>query len=112
MEYPRGAINVYDCNNLTVVKDVIPLPTIFEDCMEACNVSNCVYIGPTACTEQHAVISESYALRKRVSTSLMPHHSSLRFGCQIPILYTLSVTADGHLIFSRQQKDKLPVVCF
>ena len=37
-------INVYDCNNMLDVKDVIPLVGILPVDMAACNVSNCLYV--------------------------------------------------------------------
>src|SRR6218665_2923522 len=37
-------INVYDCNNMLDVKDVIPLVGIHPVDMAACNVSNCLYV--------------------------------------------------------------------
>src|SRR5688572_3935064 len=44
---PNGedyVINVYDCNNIAEVKDVIPLPGIRPTDIAACSVSNCVYV--------------------------------------------------------------------
>ena len=105
--YPKVAINVYDCNNLAVVKDVIPLPTIFEHCMEACNVSNCVYILHRTAVNYIRVLriarddDHQFNVTPFISKVWMPNPNP-----------TLSVTAEGRLIFSRQQKDKRPVICF
>src|SRR5688572_2673585 len=44
---PNGdgyVVNVYDCNNMAEVKDVIPLPGIRPKDIAACSVSNCVYV--------------------------------------------------------------------
>ena len=106
-EYPRGAINVYDCNNLTEVKDIIPLPKIFEDCMEACNESNCVYILHRTAVTYIRVLriarddNHQFNVTPFISKVWMPNTNP-----------TLSVTAAGRLIFSRRQKHKRPVISF
>src|SRR6218665_2905953 len=85
------SIYMYDRNNITVVKDVIPLPKQRPDCMEACNVSNCVYTLQGRTYIRILRITEDdehqFNVTPLITDVLMP--------TQHP---TLSVAADGSLI--------------
>lgn len=100
----RGAqchrINIYDRNNMTKAKYFIKLPRLYPKSIEACSVSNCVYI---LSSKRHYRCSILRLARdgERWST-VTPLISDIDL--QQP---SLCVTASGNLIISGEQAEEL-----
>lgn len=98
-------ISVCDSNYPYHVKDVIPLPEIYPECMAACVVSNCVYILYRK-RRSHIRILRITRVGEHLF-NITPFLTDVWMPNPRP---TLSVSASGSLIFSRQQKNELPVI--
>lgn len=91
-EDDQKKVNVYDRNNMAEVKEVIALPGIRPVDIEACNVSNCVYVLGLNMERKCPSILRMARDGEHHQFNILPWISGLK----LPV-YTLSVCAKGML---------------